>query len=217
MTVWLFFIIGMSLRFFPSKFESMGCQKQFAKNYEPIGEQCVPTNQSWKRTALVAVIWLALNAVIGALYFTGIFDRGMLILIALAYSVCDIICILFFCPFQTWFMPEYALMRQFALEDDTTDLTSVREYLAVTKASVSQMLASLEKRGLLVRQIDPTNRRNLIVMLTSEGIERLRQKEFQVERRLRELLAELGETDALQFITLINKMNTVLSKKKEEH
>ena len=114
-------------------------------------------------------------------------------------------------------MPEYALMRQFALEDDTTDLTSVREYLAVTKASVSQMLASLEKRGLLVRQIDPTNRRNLIVTLTSEGIERLRQKEFQVERRLRELLAELGETDALQFITLINKMNTVLSKKREEH
>ena len=104
MIVWFFFIIGMSLRFFPSRFESMGCQKQFAKNYEPMGEQCVPTNQSWKRTALVAVIWLALNAVIGALYFTGIFDRGMLILIALAYSVCDIICILFFCPFQTWFM-----------------------------------------------------------------------------------------------------------------
>ena len=104
-----------------------------------------------------------------------------------------------------------------ALDDNTKDLTSVREYLAVTKASVSQMLSSLEKRGLLVRKIDPTNRRNLIVTLTSEGIERLRQKEFQVERRLRELLAELGETDARQFITLINKMNTVLSKKKEEH
>lgn len=114
-------------------------------------------------------------------------------------------------------MPEYALMRQFALDDNTKDLTSVREYLAVTKASVSQMLSTLEKRGLLVRKIDPANRRNLIVTLTSEGIERLRQKEFQVERRLRELLAELGETDARQFITLINKMNTVLSKKREEH
>lgn len=108
-------------------------------------------------------------------------------------------------------------MRQFALDDNTKDLTSVREYLAVTKASVSQMLSTLEKRGLLVRKIDPANRRNLIVTLTSEGIERLRQKEFQVERRLRELLAELGETDARQFITLINKMNTVLSKKREEH
>ena len=30
MIVWFFFIIGMALRFFPSRFESMGCQKQFA-------------------------------------------------------------------------------------------------------------------------------------------------------------------------------------------
>lgn len=108
-------------------------------------------------------------------------------------------------------------MRQFALDNNTTDLTSVREYLAVTKASVSQMLASLEKRGLLVRQIDPANRRNLIVTLTPVGIERLRKKEFQVERRLQELLTELGRTDALQFIMLINNMNTILSSKKEEH
>ena len=114
-------------------------------------------------------------------------------------------------------MPEYALMRQFALDNNTTDLTSVREYLAVTKASVSQMLASLEKRGLLVRQIDPANRRNLIVTLTPVGIERLRKKEFQVERRVQELLTELGRTDALQFIMLINNMNTILSSKKEEH
>ena len=114
-------------------------------------------------------------------------------------------------------MPEYALMRQFALDNNTTDLTSVREYLAVTKASVSQMLASLEKRGLLIRQIDPANRRNLIVTLTPVGIERLRKKEFQVERRLQELLTELGRTDALQFIMLINNMNTILSSKKEEH
>lgn len=104
MIVWVFFIIGMLLRFFPSKYESMGCQKQFARNYRPVAGNPTPTNQSWVRTATVAVVWLALNAVFGALYYMGIIDRGILILIALAYSVCDIICILFFCPFQTWFM-----------------------------------------------------------------------------------------------------------------
>ena len=104
MIVWLFFIIGMALRFFPSKFESMGCQKQFKRNYEPVGEGNIPTNQSWKRTALVAVAWIALNAIIGVLYFTDVLDKGILVIIALGYSVCDIICILFFCPFQTWFM-----------------------------------------------------------------------------------------------------------------
>ena len=99
-----FFVVDMLLRFFPSKLESMGCQKQFKKNYEPIEGESEPHNQSWKTTALVAFVWLLLNAIIGLLYFLGIFDRGLLILIALAYSVCDIICILFFCPFQTWFM-----------------------------------------------------------------------------------------------------------------
>jgi hypothetical protein len=94
----------MILRFFPSKFEAMGCQKQFGRNYEPVGENIRPVNQSPKTTALVALVWMGLNAVIGGLYFAGIFDRGLLFLIAIGFSVCDIICILFFCPFQTWFM-----------------------------------------------------------------------------------------------------------------
>ena len=101
--VWVFFIVEMLFRFFPSRLESMGCQKQFERNYKPTGAD-TPVNQPWQTTALVAVLWLALNAVLGVLYFVRIFDRAILILIAIAYSVCDIICILFFCPFQTWFM-----------------------------------------------------------------------------------------------------------------
>ena len=102
--VWIFFVVEMIFRFFPSKVESIGCQKQFERNYEPIGEGIKPTNQPWFITALVAVLWLALNAIIGALYYVGIIDLGILVLVAIAYSVCDIICILFFCPFQTWIM-----------------------------------------------------------------------------------------------------------------
>ncbi len=102
--VWVFYVAEMMMRFFPSKMESMGCQKQFKRNYEPVGENITPTNQSWKQTAIVTVVWLALNSIFGALYFAKIIDEGILVLIGLAYSVCDIICILFFCPFQTWFM-----------------------------------------------------------------------------------------------------------------
>ena len=102
--VWVFFFIGMLLRFFPSKLESMGCQKVFKRNYEPVTENPVPEIKSWKTTLAVAVAWLFLNGVIGLLYLLGVYDKGVLILVALVYSVCDVICILFFCPFQTWFM-----------------------------------------------------------------------------------------------------------------
>lgn len=104
LAVWIFFVVEIGFRFFPSKLESMGCQKQFKRNYEPIGENIEPTNQSWRATAAVALSWLGLNAIIGVLYFLGLIDRGIVVLIAIAFSVCDIICILFFCPFQTWIM-----------------------------------------------------------------------------------------------------------------
>lgn len=101
--IWLLYAVEMILRFFPSRLESPGCQKQFARNYRSTGEE-KPRLQSWKRTFVVAAVWLVLNAVIGVLYKTEIIDAGILVLISLAYGVCDMICILFFCPFQTWFM-----------------------------------------------------------------------------------------------------------------
>ncbi len=101
--IWLVFVVEMILRFFPASIESMGCQKQFAKNYIPEEGGQLPEKRN--RSALaVAVAWVGLNAVIGGLYFAAVLDEMLLIVISLAYSVCDMICILFFCPFQTWFM-----------------------------------------------------------------------------------------------------------------
>ena len=53
---------------------------------------------------VVALVWIGFNAIFGALYMAGIFDDGIMLLISCAYSVCDMICILFFCPFQSWFL-----------------------------------------------------------------------------------------------------------------
>jgi DNA-binding MarR family transcriptional regulator len=45
--------------------------------------------------------------------------------------------------------------------------------LGVTRQTVSEMLGSLERRGLVRREIDPTDRRCKIVWLTDEGFARL--------------------------------------------
>ena len=100
---WGVFVLEMIMRFFPSRFESPGCQKQFARNYIKSGETGIeiPDNNA---AVLVALIWIVFNAVFGALHMEGVLDDGIMILLCSAYSVCDIICILFFCPFQTWFL-----------------------------------------------------------------------------------------------------------------
>ena len=101
--IWVVFTVEMIMRFFPSGYESPGCQKQFARNYIKSGhtEITIPDNNA---TVLVALVWIVFNGIFGALHMEGILDDGIMLLLCSAYSVCDIICILFFCPFQTWFM-----------------------------------------------------------------------------------------------------------------
>ena len=100
---WLVFTVEMVLRFFPSRLESPGCQKQFGRNYIKSGETDIRIQDN-NATVLIALIWIIMNGTIGALRMLDILDDGILILLCSAYSVCDLICILFFCPFQTWFM-----------------------------------------------------------------------------------------------------------------
>ena len=100
---WAVFVIEMILRFFPSRYESPGSQKQFARNYEKTGstDLQIPDNNA---AILIALIWIVFNGIFGALHMGGILDDGIMILLCSAYSICDIVCILFFWPFQTWFM-----------------------------------------------------------------------------------------------------------------
>ena len=97
------FTFEMFTRFFPSKLESPGCQKQFAGNYIKSGHTEIDIQDN-NATLIVLLLWIGFNAVFGALYLWGVLDDGIMLLLACAYSVCDIVCILFFCPFQTWFL-----------------------------------------------------------------------------------------------------------------
>lgn len=103
MLTWAVFALEMLLRFFPSPLESPGSQKQFRRNYIKSGETefTIPDNNA---TVLTALIWIIGNGVIGSLHMMGVLDDGIMLLLCSAYSVCDMICILFFCPFQTWLL-----------------------------------------------------------------------------------------------------------------
>ena len=107
-------------------------------------------------------------------------------------------------------MSEFILMREVA--ENTKEsynpmaLTEVREYLSVSKAAVSQMLNSLEKRGYLTREIDVNNRRNIIVILTEVGKEVYQKKNQDFYDRFEKVIQGIGETDISHFIAMINKM-----------
>lgn len=106
------YVIEMVDRFFPTKTSSMGSQKQFKRNFVPTGET-KPHRQPWYRTLIVFISWILLNGIFVTFFILNYFkvfgsviiiDSGIMFLIALIYGICDMICILFFCPFQTLMM-----------------------------------------------------------------------------------------------------------------
>ena len=101
--IWIIFTVEMVQRFIPSPTESPGCQKQFARNYIKSGSTDIAIQEN-NASVLVALVWVLFNGIFGAFHMAGILDDGIMILLCCAYSVCDVICILFFCPFQTWFL-----------------------------------------------------------------------------------------------------------------
>lgn len=107
--VWAVFM-AMMIRhiFFPKKFtmalrkakEIEYVEKQNynkLKMYEYVHDQNI---KAWK----VMLVWLCFNAVWGILYLTGLLDEADLLMLTLFYFLSDYICILFFCPFQTFVM-----------------------------------------------------------------------------------------------------------------
>lgn len=102
--IWLIFFAEMIFRFLPSTHLGIGCQKQFKRNFVPTDEDIpAPITPKW-RIVLLACVWIAGNLAFGILYLLGIIDAGILVLLSLLYSIGDLICLLFFCPFRDWFL-----------------------------------------------------------------------------------------------------------------
>lgn len=104
--LWLLLMASMVFRLFPSKVESLGCQKEFARRCRPTGRTVPPQEirQANRGALVVALVWIAWNAVFFLCHAKGWVSDRFLVCLAGFYGVCDIVCILFFCPFQSWMM-----------------------------------------------------------------------------------------------------------------
>lgn len=104
--IWLLLMASMAFRLFPSRVESLGCQKEFARRFRPTGQSPEPeeVRQANRGALRVLAFWAAANGVFFLGFIKGWLGRRFLVCLAGFYGVCDIVCILFFCPFQAWMM-----------------------------------------------------------------------------------------------------------------
>lgn len=107
--LWFVFMSLMILHLFPMDILSMALRKEQKKqyweekNYSEIKLMKFVKEQN-VRAWMVMLVWLSLNAVIGFLYLFQVLDEADLFMCTVFFFLCDYICILLFCPFQTFIM-----------------------------------------------------------------------------------------------------------------
>lgn len=105
--LWLLWVIDMVLQLIPVRHKiPLGSQKLFRIhfravrdkiNYHALRKYTVSTT---KAAYKVFIMWTALIVVIGLLFHFGILDKKMIFLISVLFYVCDLICVLIWCPFR---------------------------------------------------------------------------------------------------------------------
>ena len=105
--LWLIWMADMLLQLAPVKSRlALGSRKLFAHSYRPVREAVSPKRlrdyaaSSTKAAYQVFALWGLVTAAIGALYFQGVISKTGLFMISVFFYVCDLICVLIWCPFR---------------------------------------------------------------------------------------------------------------------
>lgn len=111
----------------------------------------------------------------------------------------------------------YMREMHFLLAADPECAVSVSDMarsLEVTLGAASQMATKLEKKGLITRSPDPSDRRRTLVTLTGQGI-RLYQEHQEYDRQRLKILSELfddfSEEEILRLIEAEQRFHRTLS------
>lgn len=105
--LWGVWVTDMILQLVPVKEKvPLGSQKLFRQRFKPIRDKVdykalrLYVVSTTKAAYKVMLLWAALIAGLGALRFTGVVTDNILFLISIAFYVCDLVCVLIWCPFR---------------------------------------------------------------------------------------------------------------------
>jgi len=95
-------------------------------------------------------------------------------------------------------------------------VSEIQKDLYITKAAVSQLLNSLEKKGYIHREIDPADRRKIIVSLTPQGKVVSFAMKAHTDMVMDKIIDRLGNDDIEQLLRLFNRFADIAEELKYE-
>ena len=94
---------------------------------------------------------------------------------------------------------------------DTMTPSQLASSLKASSGRISTVLAALEKKGLITRDIDPDDRRIIRVNLTDAGRERSKCDLEEVRSAICWIFSQMGERRTREFVDLLSEFSTYMA------
>lgn len=109
---------------------------------------------------------------------------------------------------------EFAVMMHASSEHmcsgDCKNVSDIHQKLYISKAALSQTLGTLEKKGYIVRNINPEDRRKIMVTVTADGEVELEKATQLYNEMLDRILEQFGTEDTKTLIQLLERLTGIL-------
>jgi DNA-binding MarR family transcriptional regulator len=108
-------------------------------------------------------------------------------------------------------LPRFDLMAQLERNPGGLRMSEISKRLMVSGGNVTGITDQLEREGLVVRTLDPTDRRAVTLKLTESGLKRFRELADQHEHWIIDLLDGLNRDEKQTLLALLKKLKTHLT------
>lgn len=105
---------------------------------------------------------------------------------------------------------EMAVMRMLADEGQPVTAGSISSTLHMTTSRIAAVLGSLQKKELIERICDETDKRRVLVTLTDKGLSFCKKRKQRVIHDMSYMFSQLGEEDARHFVRLMKRVHDIM-------
>ena len=107
---------------------------------------------------------------------------------------------------------ELFVLHFLSMRNDNVLPSELSTALHASTGRISALLGNLEKKGQIEREIDKSNRRNILVTITEAGRNHVETEIGKIKNNMTHVFTDMGESDTAEFIRLIKKFSELMQK-----
>lgn len=111
---------------------------------------------------------------------------------------------------------EHFILQFLAFQNGSALPSEISNTMGISSARIAAALNSLERKGLVTREIDKSDRRRIIVNLTPEGRAFSEEHHQKMLEDFTKIFSQMGEQDAREYVRLTGKLVEIVIENKDK-